>query len=464
MVKESHSQRIVFESLLPDSEIELEPELKAIDTALEADPSILRQVKEVISQRQRFSKTLGRHSTPVEVVIRLLVIKHLFNWSFRKTISVVKDSFGLRYFARIYLEKVPHYSVLARYEQLIPEDALKKLNDKIVQIAKNQKITKGRKLRVDTTAVETNMHYPTDSSLLSDSVRVISRLFKKVKQAGIASGAIVRDVSRSTKRRVLNIVKFAQGKSEQAQELFKKNYRELIDITKHAVENAKRLKRTVVNRARPINQQVVKLARTVKTQLEHYIPLIENVIEQAERRIFHGESVPNSEKIISIFEPHSYVIRKGKKSKPNEFGQVVKIQEADGKIITDFESYPSQVVDSDLFMPAVEKHIETFNRPPYLAAADRGFYSAENEESASKFGVKRVCLPKKGKKSKERKKIEKSRWFKAGQRFRAGSEGKISVLKRGFGLHRCLNKGQDGFNRWVGWAVIASNLKTIANA
>lgn len=464
MTKEKNIQVNIFETMLPTGEVQLNPELQAIDKIIDEDPSIFNEVKQIFIKRQPRSKTLGRPSTAVEVILRFLILKHLFCWSLRMTIGFVKDSISLRYFTRVYLDPIPHYSVLSRYEKLIPPETIKELNKKIVKIAKKHKITKGRKMRVDTTVVETNIHYPTDSSLLSDGIRVVTRINKKLKKAGIVAGEMVRDVSRRVKRRVLNIIKFARAKSETAEAAFQKTYKELIDITNDTIRRANEIKRTVVNRARHLGDEAIKTAKKAKEQLDHYIPLIEKVIHQAESRILHDESVPNTEKIISIFEPHSYVVRKGKRNKPNEFGKVVKIQEADGKIITDFESYPVNVADPNLFIPSVEKHIEIFERPPDLAAGDRGFYSQENEEKAYQLGVKRVCLPKKGNKSKERKALEKSRWFKAGQRFRAGCEGKISVLKRCHGLDRCLNKGENGFDQWIGWGIIASNLKVIANS
>jgi len=462
MTKPQNLQADIFESLLPFADIDIEPKLKKIDQALEDDPAILRELYDIISKRHKYSKTLGRHSTAVETVLRMLIIRHYFDWSLRDTEQFVKDSFSLRYFARVYFEKVPNYTVLSRYENLIPDATLKKINKKIVKIAQDRKITKGRKLRVDTTVVETNIHYPTDSSLLSNGVGVLARLVSQVKQAGIATGELVRDFRRSTKRRLLNIIKFSRSNSQTAQQSFKKSYRQLIAITKQAVNNARTLKRTVVNRARRLGFEASLVALHVKEQLDHYLPLIEKVIYQSERRIFQGQSVANDEKIFSLFEPHSYLIRKGKRHKPNEFGQLVKIQEADGGIISDYERFNTYVADPDLFIPAVDRHIETFGRPPHLAAGDRGFHSAANEQLAYEKGVKRVCLPQKGKKSKERQQLEKSRWFKAGQRFRAGSEGRISVLKRVHGLDRCLNKGQEGFDQWIGWGVIAANLKVIA--
>lgn len=456
MTKTKNVQRTLFEHLLSDT-FELAPELAAIDEVLSKDERLLDEIKEVFDNRSTNSKTLGRHSVAVESVVRLILVKHLYEWNYRFTQQQVRDSYSLRHFTRIYFNKVPHFTILCRYEKLIPAETLKKLHDKIVEIAKERKVTRGRKLRVDTTVVETNIHHPTDSGLLSDSVRVLTRIIKKAKNAGLSSGKVVRDFSRSTKRKVLNIVKFARGRSDSSKAAFKKSYEKIINITKQVVKNVQKIRET-------IEKETGLLAHAIKEEVDHYLPLVQKVISQAKRRVLEGESVSTAEKIFSIFEPHSYVVRKGKSHKPNEFGQVIKLQEAEGSIITDYQTYLSQPDDSGEFLPSVQKHIDIFGRAPHLDAGDRGFYSKNNEEKAHQMGVKRVCLPKKGKLFKERKELQKSRWFKQGQRFRAGSEGKISVMKRRHGFNRCRNKGQTGFDCWIAWGVIAKNLKVIAAA
>jgi IS5 family transposase len=456
MTKLENVQRNLFEHLLCDI-FEVAPELTAMDKVLCEDERLLDEVKEVFDSRASYSRTLGRHSVAVESIVRLILVKHIYGWTYRFTQQQVRDSYSLRHFTRIYYDKVPHYSILCRYERLIPAETLKRLNEKIVDIAKARKVTRGRKLRVDTTVVETNIHHPTDSSLLSDSVRVLSRIIEKARDFGLASGKVVRNFSRSTKRQVLNIVKFARGRSDASKEAFKKSYEKIINITKQVVNNIEQIRET-------IQEDTSLEAFAVKDEIDHYIPLVRKVISQTKRRVLKGESVPTAQKVYSIFEPHSYVVRKGKSHKANEFGQVIKLQEADGGIITDYQTYWSQPDDAGELIPSIQKHTDIFGRAPYLVAADRGFYSQNNEQMAHEMGVKRVCVPKTGKLSKERKQLQKSRWFKQGQKFRAGCEGRISVMKRAHGFNRCRNKGQEGFDGWIGWGVIAKNVKVIAAA
>ena len=163
-------------------------------------------------------------------------------------------------------------------------------------------------------------------------------------------------------------------------------------------------------------------------------------------------------KILSVFEPHTEIIRKGKTSKPNEFGNLVKVQEAENQIITHYEVFAERPVDSRLLVSAVEQHQRQFGRPPRMVAADTGFYSLRNERTIQAMGVKRVAVPSLSTKSSERRKLQRTRWFRLGQRWRTGCEGRISVLKRRHGLSRCRYRGFEGMQRWVGLGIIADNI------
>jgi transposase, IS5 family len=165
-----------------------------------------------------------------------------------------------------------------------------------------------------------------------------------------------------------------------------------------------------------------------------------------------------AEKLVSIFEPTTEIIRKGKASKPTEFGKMVKIQESENQIITDYAVYEKRPSDSELVIPALDAHEKKLGCTPRLVAGDAAFYSSKNEAAAHEKGVKRVCIPSRNTKSADRKREQKKRWFKQGQKWRTGCEGRISVLKRRHGLRRCLYKGNCGMKRWVGLGVNADNL------
>ena len=193
------------------------------------------------------------------------------------------------------------------------------------------------------------------------------------------------------------------------------------------------------------------------------VPRVKQVMKQTRARIFRGDTRSEG-KIFSLFEPSTEIIRKGKAGKPNEFGKMVKIQEAENQIIVDYDVYDQRPSDSDLLIPAIEIHQATLGRTPHLVAADAAFYSHKNDKAAKAKGVRRVCVPNRSTKSAARKREQKKRWFRNGQKWRTGGEGRISVVKRRHGLNRCRDKGDDGMTRWVGLGVIADNIINIGTA
>jgi transposase, IS5 family len=193
------------------------------------------------------------------------------------------------------------------------------------------------------------------------------------------------------------------------------------------------------------------------------VPRVQQVMRQTKARVFAGDTHAEG-KIVSLFEPTTEVIRKGKAGKPTEFGKMVKLQEAENQIVIAYEVYDQRPADSDLLIAAVATHQAALGRTPHLVAADAAFYSAKNETAAKAKGVKRICIPNRSSKSLERKREQKKRWFRNGQKWRTGSEGRISVVKRRHGLNRSRYRGDAGMKRWVGLGVIADNLVNISRA
>jgi len=187
-------------------------------------------------------------------------------------------------------------------------------------------------------------------------------------------------------------------------------------------------------------------------------------MDQTERRVFQNEQVPAQEKIVSIFEPHTDIICRGKETKPVEYGHKIWLDEVDGGIVSSYRILDGNPPDAQQWQPSLKAHQKLFLHPPQQASADRGVYSPANEQLAQKMGVKRVILPKPGYKSKQRKTLERRKWFVSGRKWHAGVEGRISVLKRAHGLERCLDHGEHGFHRWVGWGIIAGNLAVMGRA
>ena len=196
-------------------------------------------------------------------------------------------------------------------------------------------------------------------------------------------------------------------------------------------------------------------------KIRRIYPLLERVVDQTEQRVFGGNT-HLSDKVLSLLEPHTEVIRKGKIAKPTEFGKMVTIREAEGGLVTAYAVQPKRASDTEAWEPALKSHVAIFGRAPYLATADRGVSSHRNEIAAHNAGVRRVCLPEKGRASARKRTIQRQRWFREGLRWHTGCEGRISVLKRRHGMRRCLYHGLDGMHRWVGLAVITNNLLAVA--
>jgi len=308
---------------------------------------------------------------------------------------------------------------------------------------------------------ETNIHYPTDSSLLGDGVRVLIRTMKKITKVAGEAGTKLRDRSRSVKLRALEIARAARAKGKQSQGKLERAYANLLNSTSRVVGQAKRFSKEIaegVKRSTGVLEQLV--LEGLCQEIDAMVPRVKQVMRQTRARIFRGITRAEG-KIFSLFEPSTEIIRKGKAGKPNEFGKMVKLQEAENQIITDYQVYPQRPYDSDLLVAAIETHQALLGRVPRLVAADAAFYSLRNEAAAKQKGVKRVCIPNRSTKSLERKREQRKRWFRSGQKWRTGCEGRISVVKRRHGLDRCRYKGYVGMERWVGLGVIADNVVNI---
>ena len=428
------------------------------------DDRLLSTVFEALTKRRPKSRTRGRLGTPAEVVLRLLLLKHVRNWSYEVLEREVRANLVYRSFTRVGGGKVPDDTVMNKWALALGPEVIENLHKRVVAIAQEKKVVEGRKMRIDTTVVETNIHYPTDSSLLGDGVRVLTRAMKRIAAIVGDAGGKLRDRSRSVKYRILEIGRAARSKGGAGKERVQQGYGKLLESVSRVVGQAKLFSREIATGVKT-SCDVFKQAALegLRKELDTMAPRVKQVMQQARARVFGGDThVP--EKLVSIFEPTTEVIRKGKASKPTEFGKMVKIQEGENQIITSFEVYEKRPNDSALLIPAIESHEEQLGCTPRLVAGDAAFYSAANEKEAHEKGVKRVCVPNRSTKSAERKREQRKRWFKQGQKWRTGCEGRISVLKRRHGLRRCLYKGDAGMKRWVGLGVIADNLIHIGDA
>jgi IS5 family transposase len=456
MVRRAYSQRSLVEVLLPDGDKLWDPTLRQIDATLD-DDTLVDLVAAALARRHPLSQRRGRLGTPATVVLRMLVLKHLFHWSFEECEREVRGRLVYRAFCRIDGERVPDAKTLIRLAQLLDGPVLKQVVERLAHVARERRVIQGRRLRVDTTVVETNIHYPTDSTLLADGVRVLTRTMKRLSHRLKGAGLHIRDRARSMSRRVFEIVhrtRTATGRTKQAvrersKARMKQLYRELMGITRAVVRQAETMEGLVAPRARASVQRL-------SAQLRTTVGLVHRVLAQTRARVLQGDT-HFPDKVLSLFEAHTEAIRKGKAVKPTEFGKLVKIQEAEAQFITDYAVCPTRVPDGTLWEPSLVRHKEIFGRPPRLAVADAGFASAANIEVARAHQVRSIVLPR-------QRRERRTRAVRAALRWRTGSEGRISALKRRHGLARCRYHGLLGMERWVGFGVIANNLLVLGRA
>ena len=459
MIERQYGQRHLGEIFIKDSSDDCwEPWMRKADEILDGE-ELIEAVYEALRRRRPNSGTRGRKGTPAEVALRLLVLKHMRNWSFDTLEREVRANIVYRLFTHVDAENVPDAKTLARIERALGPEVFQKVHDRIVGIARDKKVVEGRKMRVDTTVTETNIHYPTDSSLLGDGVRILTRTMKRIVEIGGNVGERVRDRMRSISHRVMEIARTSRSRAQNpGKEKLQHAYRRLLNSTGQVVAQAKRIADEVAHGIKRSSKRADPLRlHTLQAELERMIPLVQQVMRQTKARVFRND-IHASDKIVSLFETATQIIRKGKASKPTEFGRLIKIQEAENQIITDYEVCDQRPADNTLLVKSIELHRQKLGRVPRTVATDAGFYSQANETAAKKMGVQRVAIPNRSTKNKERRALQKKRWFRKAQAWRTGCEGRISVLKRRHGLNRCRYRGDDGMKRWIGLGVIADNL------
>ena len=342
MVRRRQRERSLFEVLLPDGH-KLWPDwLRRIDTLLE-DEAVIEVVAQALETRWPESRRRGRPGTPAEVVIRMLILKHLFDWSYDDLEQEVRANLVYRAFTRIDADEVPDAKTILKIARALGPEIIEQLHRQVLEVAKRAGVTHGRRFRIDTTVVETNVHYPTDSTLLRDGMRVLTRTMQRASAVlGDPSGRI-RNRLRSVTRRVL-IIGY-EARSPKTRDAMVKSYRRLMATTRAVLRDSATMVRRLSQRVRTARRQVQPILQRAQEQLQAMRPLVQRVVDQTRARLLGGNThVPD--KVLSIFEPHTETIRKGKIAKPNEFGKLVTIQESEHQIITAYTSTRSDPLTS----------------------------------------------------------------------------------------------------------------------
>jgi len=426
------------------AEHEIGRELKAMSDWLDENLDLLNWVAADVKQRH-VEKT-GRKGLSIESVLRCAILKQHRQLSYEDLVFCLMDSSTCQTFARLTMQWYPKRTTLQSCISAISDVTWEQINQRLLKSACKAKKERGEMLRIDSTVIESPIHAPTDSTLLWDSVRVLIRLLKRAEE--LAEGITTidyRNHQRVAKKRT-RAIRYTRGQEKKAP-----LYRDLIEVTRKSIGYAEEasIKLLAVMPFEPMACEMWRL------QLNHYKPLILKVIDQTERRVFQGEKVPATEKIVSIFEEHTDIIVKG--SRDVQYGHKLNLSTGRSGLILDVVIEEGNPADSERLLLMLDRHIEQYGKAPRQMAADGGYASIENLREAKALEVEDMAFHKKcGLKVEE---MVKSPWvYRKLRNFRAGIEAGISCMKRAYGLGRCTWKGLKHFRAYVWSSVVAHNL------
>jgi IS5 family transposase len=402
----------------------------------------------------------GAPALAAHVTICVAVVRRLMSWSYRTTMQELNVNAGWRWVCQLYLARVPNFRTIQDREAKLKPKTIRLIHEVVVEWGERLGVTQARKLRLDGSVTETNIHYPTDSGLLDDSARVLSRLVRQaralLRPRSVADKKWFRDRHRQAHHLACAINRLARSKAKNTGKSSRKLYKRLLAVVQSLL--------TQIAQIQPrLRQLHDRSAEGLNESLDQYLPLVQQVIAQTQQRVLNGKPAAAQDKVLSLFEPHTALICRGKaKPKETEFGRKIWYAEVDGGLISEYRLLKGNPDESQFLLPSLQHHCRMFGKPPEEVCGDRSIHSPENEQQARAWGVSHVSLPQPGYKTTRRRNHERQPWFRAAQRFRNGIEGRISQLRRARHLDRCLAHGEEGMERWIGWGVIANNLATIA--
>jgi len=433
----------LFDILIPPKARKMHPLLEKIDKVLQDEALEEPFLKAPHS-------TVGRGEVPIRPYMRLMTLKEIFQYGYETLVEDVSTNLSLKRFCRIPMDMdVPDSTTLIKLTHKYGEDTIKELNNLLAVKLSKKNSKSARRIRIDTTVVESNIHYPTDSGLMMDCINKIKNVVGSISETASELTGDFRSKTRTVKNKLLSIVKTLKRRSGDSKAEVRKITGEMADSVQEAVNSAKR----ILKRA---SQNPEKVDALLTDKLTDIVKATEKIVEQS-REVNNGNT-SLKDRLISIHDQDARPIKKGKLGKKVEFGYKLQISENGSGIITDYELYKGNPSDDSLLPDAIEKHTKLFGKAPATVSADRGYGTKENEEHLASVGVKNICIPRRGKKSKAQMETEKKSTFKKHQRWRAGIEGRISYLKRCFGLARLRVRGYSASKTKVGWAIFAHNL------
>jgi transposase, IS5 family len=451
VLRESDPQPSLWEALLPEDLKRLPAELAQVDAFLDDE-------RFIAPWRALFDRRLGRPSVPIDTLLRLLYLKHRYQLGYESLCKEVSDSIGWRRFCRIGLDRsVPHPTTLVKLVRRAGPEVVEELNAALVAKLAQNKLLRGRKLRVDTTVVEADIDYPTDADLLEQAVRKLGGLVRRLKARGAASRTRFRDRGRAAGRRMKQLARTLRRRTGVAMGEVNRLTAQVARIARHTLRDVQVVARTA-RRARRRRPGDGRLGRLVD-ELEETIAATGRLLTQTDQRLAGNRVIPD--RLVSLSDPDARPIRKGKPRTPTQFGYTLLLAEDEHGFIADHQVEQGNPPDAPQLLPSVQRVMALTGRPPGTVVGDRGFGTAANDQAMEALGVRRVGLQRTGTPGKARLAVERTRRFRRLRNWRVGIEARISHLKRGFGLRRTRLRRLGGARTWVGLGIFAYNLQRL---
>ena len=450
MLRLRDPQKSLWDELLPPQARTLSAELTAVDACLAGD-------RFFEPYRQRFHTLIGRPTVPVETYLRLMYLKHRYKLGYELLVREVADSLHWRRFCHLTLDApVPHPTTFSKLTRKYGPHVVHELNRLLVQHARERKLVRCRKLRVDTTVVQAPIDYPTDIGLLADSARVVTRTVRRLQAAGAAVRTVFRSRAWSIKRALATVGRSLRMRTDEAKTAVLKHTARVLRCTRQISRQAQRVLHNSHRLGRPAAGRTAALVQRTRLRLRRQLQLTAQVMAQARLRIRGTTTIPD--RLVSIFDPEARPIRRGKLSVKTEFGYKALLAETEDRVITHYEVHVGNPNDSGLLAPALEGHTQTVMRTPRVVATDRGFGSKDNEAFLRKAEVSQISLPYKGRLGAVRVAHERQRWFRRQQHWRSGQEATISLGSRKYEWRHSRLRGRDGADTWIGFGILTYNL------
>jgi transposase, IS5 family len=450
-----NAQPTLWESILPEVCVGLPVELEAVDRLLD-DPVFFEPF------RAYFHATLGRPSIPIETYLRLMFLKYRYRLGFEPLCREVADSISWQRFARIPLGcSVPHPSTLMKITTRCGPAAVDGLNDALLAKAVAAKVLKTNRVRADTTVVEANIAYPTDSGLLAKGVARMANTIRRVKAAGLATRTKTRDRTRTVHARARSIAANLRRRTDVAKDEVRAINRDMAGVAERAVAEARAVVRNARRKLHQVGVPATGRDRAAVDELEQTAGRVERIAAQTRQRL-NGTTPDGATRLVSLHDPDARPIAKGRLGRPVEFGYKAQVVDNQDGIVLDHNVEAGNPPDAPMLVPAIQRVTRRAGKTPRAVTADRGYGERAVEDTLASLGVRTVALPTKGKPTAARRAYEKRRSFHGLVKWRTGSEGRISCLKRDFGWNRTRIDGLQGARTWCGHGVFNHNLVKIA--